>query len=278
MAAHPAPKPGRDITPTSGLPITYSLASEEAVTSGRFTRPDSRAQKASEVVAVEVVHDIVSQALQIGDRLPDEAAMLAQYGVSRETLREALRILEVQGFITIRRGPGGGPVIAGVDPAYLARTSALYYHLSGATYRDVFETWHAIEPGVAEKVALLTDRSLVRERLKPFVEPMPESVQRETFIATSNGFHSCLAQLTGNRVLVLVLQSINHIVFDHVMLDLDPIQARGTIEHDHRDIAQAILAGRSSKARRLSAEHIAHIRDTYETHWPERMRDLVEWR
>ena len=59
--------------------------------------------------------------------------------------------------------------MAGVDPAYLARTSALYYHLSGATYDEVFDAWHTLEPAVAEKVALMPDRTAVRRALRPYV-------------------------------------------------------------------------------------------------------------
>ena len=59
-------------------------------------------------------------------------------------------------------------------------------------------------------------------------------------MASANGFHSCLAALSGNRVLALLLQSISHIVVDHVVLDLDPLQERNLIEHDHSDIAQAV--------------------------------------
>ena len=99
--------------------------------------------------------------------------MLSHYGVSRESLREALRILEVQGLITIHRGPGGGPKVAGVDPAYLARTATLYFHLSGATYDELFETWSMVEPAVAEKVAALPDRPRVRRSLEPFIEELP---------------------------------------------------------------------------------------------------------
>jgi GntR family transcriptional repressor for pyruvate dehydrogenase complex len=278
MATAPPPGvvvPGRN---GPGLPITFGVISEESAAEGRSSVRDSRSLKTSELVAVDLVRDVVSQGLQIGDRLPDEAAMLVQYGVSRESLREALRILEVQGLITIRRGPGGGPKVAGVDPAYLARTATLYFHLSGATYDEVFETWHALEPAVAEKVAGLPDRASVRKALEPFVEPMPDSVERATWLATSNGFHACLAELSGNRVLSLLLQSISHIVVDHVILHLDPVQERETIEHDHRDIAHAIATGRGSKARRLMAEHIAHVQDTYRAQFPERMQDLVEWR
>src|SRR4051812_18011504 len=70
-----------------------------------------RPLKTSEIVARDVVRDISNGGLQPGDGLPSESAMLEQYGVSRESLREGLRLLEVQGLIRIRRGPGGGPIV-----------------------------------------------------------------------------------------------------------------------------------------------------------------------
>ena len=113
-----------------------------------------------------------------------------QYGVGRDSLREALRILEVQGLITIHRGPGGGPKVAGIDPAYLACTATLYFHLSGATYDEMFETWFMIEPAVAEKVAALPDRPRVRRSLEPFVAELPPDVDTDVFFTMSTGFHA----------------------------------------------------------------------------------------
>src|SRR5215207_8453406 len=94
----------------------------------------NRPLKTAETVARDIVRDIVARELRPGDRLPSEGAMLEEYGVSRESLREALRLLEVHGLITIRRGPGGGPSVGQVEPANLSRMSTLFYHLAGATY------------------------------------------------------------------------------------------------------------------------------------------------
>ena len=91
----------------------------------------TRTLKTSESVARDIVHDIVSGGLRTGDRLEPEALMLEQYGVSRESLREGLRLLEAQGLISIRRGPGGGPIVGRVDPANFGRMSTLFYHLVG---------------------------------------------------------------------------------------------------------------------------------------------------
>ncbi len=273
-AANPRAEP-----PTPGLPIIYGVVHDEQTARGRQSlRADSRPLKKSELVAVDLVRDIGAAGLQVGDRLPDEASMLTQYGVSRDSLREALRILEVQGLITIHRGPGGGPKVAGIDPAYLARTATLYFHLSGATYDEMFETWFMIEPAVAEKVAALPDRPRVRRSLEPFIAELPPDVDTDMFFTMSTGFHAELAKLSGNRVLGLMVQAIGHTVVDHIMLDLDPVQERRTIERDHRKIAEAITAGRTQKARHLMSAHIATMIEIYRRSWPTRMGEIIEWR
>src|SRR5579859_173204 len=99
-----------------------------------------RNQKTSERVALDIVHDIVARGFRLGDRLPLEAEMVEQYGVSRASLREALRLLEVQGLIRLKPGPGGGPVVGSVDAAHLARTATLYFHLGASTYGQLMET------------------------------------------------------------------------------------------------------------------------------------------
>ncbi len=135
----------------------------------RTTAAVLRPLKASESVARDIVDDIVVQRLGERDNLPSEAAMLTHYGVSRETLREALRLLEVQGLISIRRGPGGGPIVGAVDPANLGRMSTLFYHLAGATYGELFEAWVRSEPIIADLAAVNPDREAVRAAMAPYL-------------------------------------------------------------------------------------------------------------
>ena len=126
------------------------------MTVGRVTLREQRARtvKASERVAQDIVRDIVRRGLGTGDRLPLEAAMVEEYGVSRTSLREALRLLEVQGLISLKPGPGGGPVVGTVEPSHLARTASLYFHLSAATYGDVMATQVLMESTCARTAAL----------------------------------------------------------------------------------------------------------------------------
>src|SRR3954467_7900285 len=138
---------------------TNGAGAPTAATIGRTCIPIAPAHgvmrhlKTSESVARDIVHDIVEQELETGDSLPSEAVMLEHYGVSRESLREALRLLEVQGLISIRRGPGGGPIVGTVDPANLGRVSTLFFYMAGATYAELFEAWVLSEPIIAQLAA-----------------------------------------------------------------------------------------------------------------------------
>jgi GntR family transcriptional repressor for pyruvate dehydrogenase complex len=236
-----------------------------------------RPLKMSETVARDIVHDIISRGLSTGDRLSSEAAMLEQYGVSRESLREGLRLLEVQGLITIRRGPGGGPSVGHVDPANLGRISTLYYHLAGGTYAELFEAWVVTEAILAERAARNDDRTLVREAMAPFSAPVRHAEDMAEFVDSHAHFHSVIGRLAGNRVLELTLQAMAQIVTHHVVVNTDPRELEGEIDRDHMEIARAIAAGHAAKARTLMEGHILSMVE-HLTGQIGDLDDLIEWR
>jgi GntR family transcriptional repressor for pyruvate dehydrogenase complex len=240
----------------------------------------TRALKTSETVARDIVHDIVSRGLKTGDRLPAEAAMLDEYGVSRESLREGLRLLEVQGLITIRRGPGGGPSVGQVDPANLGRVSTLFYQLAGGTYAELFEAWTITEPILAELAARNEDRETVRRAMAPFVAPPDDGTGENLldFVESHVEFHNVVAKLANNRVLALMLETTGQIVTHHVVVNADPRELEDEIDRDHAEIARAIAAGHAKRARDLMSEHIGHMVDHYRVEIGDQMNDYIEWR
>ena len=233
-----------------------------------------RTSKTSERVALAIVHDIVAEGLRTGDRLQLEAAMIERYGVSRASLREALRLLEVQGLIKIKPGPGGGPVVGTVDPAHLARSATLYFHLGAATYEQLLQAQVLFEPLCAQLAAQHPDR---RAAMKPFTRlgvPATEAeYRRSTF-----GFHETVYRLAANPVVVLLTEAVTHIVTSHVVATMDPVELRPRILEEHVELARAIGSGQADKARRLTAEHFGAQHEYYRSHWPARLSELVEWR
>jgi DNA-binding FadR family transcriptional regulator len=234
-----------------------------------------RAQKASERVALQIVRDIVARGLGTGDRLPLEAQMVAEYGVSRASLREALRLLEVQGLLSLKPGPGGGPVIGSVSPANLARTQALYFHLAGATYDQLLATQVLLEPVCAGLAARHPDRE---EHLAPFLVGVVDPVDLPVYRDHTEGFHETVWMLAGNPVLTLLSRSITHLVTDHVVATMDPIELRPSILAEHVELARVIVDGDDLRARELMAAHFEGQHDYYRANWPARLAELIEWR
>src|SRR3954454_19262155 len=113
---------------------------------GGPARPIKRGAKIAEYLAQAIVHEIVSRKLAPGTLLPSEAQMIEDYGVGRGSLREALRILEVQGIIALKPGPNGGPVVEETDVRDFGRMSSLFFHLNGATFNQLLEARLALEP------------------------------------------------------------------------------------------------------------------------------------
>jgi GntR family transcriptional regulator, transcriptional repressor for pyruvate dehydrogenase complex len=239
-------------------------------------RAPRRASKTSEIVALEIVRDIVSQGLAPGDRLPLEAEMLAHYRVSRSSLREALRLLEVQGLIAIRPGPGSGTVVGQVLAGNLARTLTLYLHMMGATYDQLLDAWMATEPILARLAASNPDRELRRSMLARFVGS-PED-HDHTPIAEGLAFHDSVNELTGNPVLSLVLQAIGSVAGEHILSMPGRSELEGRIVDDHAALAEAIIAGKPDKAAQLMAEHIRHVIDDFRAFWPRRVGEKIQWR
>jgi DNA-binding FadR family transcriptional regulator len=232
-----------------------------------------RALKTSEIVALEIVRDIVSQDLKPGDRLPLESEMLTHYRVSRSSLREALRLLEVQGLIAIRPGPGAGTVVGRVVPGNLARTLTLYLHMMGSTYDELLGTWVETEPLLARLAALNPDRERVKATLTPFLDESHAWAVREGL-----AFHDIVSELADNPVLSLTVRSIGFIVTEHVMTSTERGELEDHIVHHHREVAEAIIAGDPDLAANRMRDHIRHEVEHFRSLWPMRVGETVQWR
>src|SRR6266487_6303436 len=107
---------------------------------------NSRPPKAAMMIAQRIVRDIVRSGMTPSDLLPPERVMLETYETGRGTLREALRLLEFQGVIALKPGPGGGPILMNPAAAHLASTLQLLMQLNQAPYRTLIEARAVLEP------------------------------------------------------------------------------------------------------------------------------------
>jgi GntR family transcriptional repressor for pyruvate dehydrogenase complex len=241
-----------------------------------------RPPKTAESVARLIIHDIVERNARPGDRLASEADMVEELGVSRGSLREALRLLEVQGLIALRRGPGGGPVVEPVDPANLGRTSTLFYHLAGASYDELFEAWKVVEATLAELSARNHDRHERERLMAPYLQPNKPSRPSgdRTPVLPGLGharFHWALAVLSGNRVLELMLQTPGLILTHHLVASTAS-DMLDRIAEEHANIARAVVQARPRQARALMVEHIQWLSEFYREHGEIHGEANIDWR
>src|SRR6201996_2829510 len=119
------------------------------------TGPEQRARvpKAAELVAADLRRQIIRGELAEGDALPPESDLMARFGVSRPTLREAFRVLESENLITIRRGARGGARVQPPGREVAARYAAFTLEYRGVTVRDVYDARAALEVPSVGKLA-----------------------------------------------------------------------------------------------------------------------------
>ena len=239
-----------------------------------------RPLKAAEVVAREIVRTIRSDQMRPGDPLPSEAGMLEQYGVSRESLREGLRLLEVQGMITIRRGPGGGPSVGTVDPANLGRMQALFYDMAGAGYDELFEAWVFAETHLARLAGLNPDSALREAAMAPYLAGEAEDdlhADLEVFVSGHEGFHGAVAELSGNRVFQLTFRSYGQVVAHHLATVGDVRALHEELVDEHLQIARAISDGDAEKSAALMESHLRAVIQVNKAQLGALLEGPVEW-
>jgi len=233
-----------------------------------------RVIKTSDTVALQIVHDIKARGLTRGDRLPSETSMLQEYRVSRGSLREAFRLLEVQGLIRFKPGPGGGPIVGSVEAENLARTSTLYFHLGGMTYGELFSTQELFESLCARLACAHPDR---RERMRPFLRSDVPTVG-PAYHAETIRFHAEVYELAGNKVLALYTAAVTHLITTDIMATMDPTQLFDSIVDEHQQLAHLIADGQAVQAEQLMSEHFKAQHDYCRERWPSRLEELIEWR
>lgn len=258
------------------------MAEEEArslwAINPRPSRGIDRQIKTSERIASAIVGLVVDQGLREGDRLPNEIEMIEQFGVGRGSLREALRILEVYGLISLRSGPGGGPVILNVSPADVSRSFSLYLRLSGATIHDLLDARKMIDPMMARLAADNISEDSA-QRLRDALNREEKAARdKTTVVATANDFHYVLASISGNSVLNLIATSLKEMYTSRfVMMGLAERVTKPSIRKEHRQIGDAVLDGDGDLAERLMREHTSRHFDQALRFSPSFSNSVITW-
>lgn len=179
-----------------------------------MTRRNAVARKAHEVVAHQLRQRIVNGELAAGDRLPPEDELTVQFGIARTTLREALRVLESQGLIAIRRGRGGGPVVTHPDLAPAATALAVSLQLQRTTVGDLDAARRLIEPQIARQLAITHSADDIAA-LVVAVDDAAAAAERDDaddFGIRAAAVHETLMERSGNNTMSIISKLLHEMV------------------------------------------------------------------
>ena len=188
-----------------------------ATTDARRIDPPSapmRVPKVAVLVADDIRRKIIRGQLPLGDTLPNEPTLLGVYNVSRPTLREALRILETDGLVTIKRGAQGGQVHV-PDVGVAARHVALQLQVRRTTMEDLFAARRVIEPGAVRMLAEAPSADVVAALRAQLDVESGLLDEPDAFASAATRFHELLVELTGNNTLTLISELVLEIVDRH---------------------------------------------------------------
>jgi DNA-binding FadR family transcriptional regulator len=161
----------------------------------------------AEVVANQLRLRIIAGDLEDGDELPREALLLEEFGVSRPSLREAIRILETEGLIRIRRGKVGGAIVSRPTPASAAYHFGLTLQSDGATLDDLAAARTVMEPACAALAASLPKgkRGKLVRQLNRLIDANEAEIGETTkFTESALEFHRTIVEMAGNTTITVL--------------------------------------------------------------------------
>lgn len=235
--------------------------------------------RTSVVLAKALLRQMHEDGLEHGDPLPSEAVMARQFAVGKGSLREALLILEVNGFISVRAGAKGGPVVRDGGATAFGQMASMHFQRAKAEVRDLLQARVALEPFVARLAAEAQDP----RRMSPLIALIDESATIDTsdsraYLSCSNRFHKAVASLSGNKVLDMYGAAIQDLYESRLPGPLTtPGPRRERTMKEHITIGKAIVAGESAKAERLMRAHMEHLASEIAERHTDLLEEVVVW-
>ncbi|RII30190.1 MAG: FadR family transcriptional regulator [Geobacter sp.] len=225
--------------------------------------------RAYQDVVEQIQEAIISGSLKPGSQLPAERELKEQFGISRGTLREALRVLEQKGLIEIRTGVSGGSIIREVNSEQLSENLGFLIRNRTVSLHDLAEFREAMEGSVAALAAQRAgeeDLALLGKLVTEAEGYLKEGRKGwDNFIRTDEKVHMALARISGNQLFISVLESVYfniHTYYENYLSrDKQLLQENF---NDLREIVGAVATGNAENARELAQGHVRRFNEYME--------------
>jgi GntR family transcriptional regulator, transcriptional repressor for pyruvate dehydrogenase complex len=230
------------------------------------TRPQYRQPRLAEMIAGELRERILSGDLADGSLLPKQEDLLDEFKVSGPSIREALRILETEGLVTVRRGNVGGAVVHRPEPKSVAYVLSLVLQSKDVGLKDVALAIQEIEPTCVALCAARPDRleTVVPElrRISSLGEQAVDDTDES--LRLTEDFHRAMVEGCGNETLIQIVGALETLWAAHIAVWARQAAAQGgpnrhtleTASAEHEKLVDLIELGAVEDARRFAALHL----------------------
>ncbi|MER7504660.1 FadR/GntR family transcriptional regulator [Nonomuraea pusilla] len=218
-------------------------------------RPVRRTRTFEDVLA-QIERRIAEDGLTAGDRLPPERTLAEQLGVSRSSVREAMRVLETLGVVSsqVGRGPDAGAVLVSKPDSALTDLLRLHLGLAALDPGEVIDTRLMIECWSAARAAAGRPDTSALERA---LRGMDDARTPEEFVEHDTAFHCALAEASGNRLIAAFMRSLRDSMRRYAVEAVIRLGDTSGLQADHRRILAAVRAGDEEEAGRAVTDHLA---------------------
>ncbi len=224
--------------------------------------------KASDALVRNVRSRIAFGELREGDLLPAEPRLCEEFGLSKPTVREAMRVLEADGLIRVRRGYYGGAEVQLPTSDATARAAALVLQCRGATLGELYDLRVILEGPVPAIVGRREDRAETLAALGELVHTAHDSVDRLASVRCGVEFHRALVRASGNQVLMLFTDVLEHLT-EAAGLSIVGAARTGSARlvsldkahDDHGRLVELLRRGHLAAAERHWRKHLVAVRD-----------------
>jgi GntR family transcriptional repressor for pyruvate dehydrogenase complex len=213
----------------------------------------------SERIVMRLMDMIRERKLRPGDRLPPERELAEMMGVSRPSLREALRALSIMNIIDNIQG--SGTYVTALEPSRLVENLSFVISLDDSTFISALEARKVLEVGLAAMAAeRITDEQL--SELEQVLSRSEEVIQdAEAFLQCDMEIHRRIAEAAQNTILVIFMSSIQQVsLFSRRRTVELPEVARHTLGH-HRELIAALKAHDPQAASQAMREHLDYVKN-----------------
>lgn len=220
-------------------------------------------KRAFEETAAEIRRLIVQRVFKPGDRLPSENEMARQFNVGRQTIREALRLLELSGFITIQKGGGGGPVVTNTTLTSLSTSLTHAIEMNDITIEDLTMARLEIEKIVIRYAVRNATQNDI-EALKANIASGQDKIAQGLMAKTENvNFHVLLSRCSKNNVFVVAVESIMAVVAGFLNRIPQSLLASERTLKEHEKILEALILKDENLAEERMWSHIQNINNRF---------------